>query len=353
MVEIETSVDLLSDHSNFQDAIESQQITNAIERNLPNESPEVQAKYREQIIETQKEIARQIAENESNLIKSNFNFRTELANKLNLSPEDANFNKIWDEGTTPEVENSLLNQLNETAEQTNSNLDSMKQELGIKDGEPWPKKAFKYLAEKFRETFTKKNLFLDEKTGNLSTMKIFEWSLILSAVLGSVFGITWDKTHKFSRDNKPSSFIGCLRVNTLTGDVDWPPRDKKCGISGTDIGSPCKDDNSSPFCDLLTYPPVPCGITYSICDNKGSGKGQCELGSGENPDDYIYLPVCGDINLLFMAMSFINSDPDTFTPNKTPTFLRVLTIIFIILLILTVVWYIYVDVKKILNKQKI
>jgi len=256
-------------------------------------------------------------------------------------------NNMFDEGSgAPETSQDKVN---DTVQETAGIIEEMQKENG-EAGLPLeesPKTSAK-LQEKIGEMLSR----VKEGVKNNKMDVAIIISSLLSFVIGkSITGAFNRKEKKWHKNNTPKFPVGCLRVNVETGEISWPPKDRQCGVGGATSGVCDKTAGNSAFCDITQYPVAPCQVTYSQCADISAGGG-CALDDGEQNGEFTYIPVCGDMNLLFSASVMINQNKDLFVPKKTPVFLTVISLIFIALLVVTVAWYLYKDVKKILDRNK-
>lgn len=212
--------------------------------------------------------------------------------------------------------------------------------------------------------------------------KVLNAAIALSIVGDLTEGII-AATDKKDIDAIIKSYNGCYQVDSTTGDLIAGPCNCAFDFSNDDGVGTCSDkivlstkntdlkklitDNKPSFCTRLpNNMVVPCKYASNACAAYQSGNplsgsctvGQCKNPSGENDpnsgkwqDDLSNnniegIPVCISTSQYVMELFDLNDQSVDWVPTPTPPLIIIITIIGILMILLTVLWYILFLIRQ-------
>ena len=317
------------------------------------------------------EIAKKHTEHVKTLKKSiveKLNSDPEVLKKMgrNIKVSEIDFDKYSEKNIDPKSAQFHFNKL---VDKTTSELnDRMKK---VFDGEKIDYKEPGYLS----------------RLGKFMTDKSPEGLLnkaILLSIAGDVTEAIIAATDKKDIDAIIKSYNGCYQVDITTGDLIAGPCNCAFDFSNDDHGvGTCSDkivlstkntdlkklitDNKPSFCTRLpNNMVVPCKYASNACAAYQSGNplsgsctvGQCKNPSGENDpnsgkwqDDLSNnniegIPVCISTSQYVMELFDLNDQSVDWVPTPTPPLIIIITIIGILMILLTVLWYIIFLIRQ-------
>ena len=316
------------------------------------------------------EIAKKHTEHVKTLKKSiveKLNSDPEVLKKMgrNIKVSEIDFDKYSEKNIDPKSAQFHFNKL---VDKTTSELnDRMKK---VFDGEKIDYKEPGYLS----------------RLGKFMTDKSPE-GLLNKAILLSIVGDLTEgiiaATDKKDIDAIIKSYNGCYQVDSTTGDLIAGPCNCAFDFSNDDGVGTCSDkivlstkntdlkklitDNKPSFCTRLpNNMVVPCKYASNACAAYQSGNplsgsctvGQCKNPSGENDpnsgkwqDDLSNnniegIPVCISTSQYVMELFDLNDQSVDWVPTPTPPLIIIITIIGILMILLTVLWYIIFLIRQ-------